>query len=88
MRKVWRWLLCRIGWHVGVHHDGTFYCMCCSFKAPDYGRMAGKTTDPGGVDGLPYDRPYAAGFNKVDPEEGARQGGDPYDPDSGRDLPI
>lgn len=39
------------------------------------------SADPS-IDGPPYDRPRAAGFDVVDPEEGARAGGDPGGPGS------
>jgi hypothetical protein len=90
VRAVLLWLSCRVGQHAGICVDGVFLCDRCNFVAHyhAHGRMGTKTTDPGGVDGPPYDRPYAEGWYGIDPEAGARQGGDPDDPDSGRDLPL
>jgi hypothetical protein len=79
-----RRLHCRLVGHDPVVGDQALYCMRCGTRWP-----TGKTTDPGGVDGPPYDRPEAAGFSGINPGVGARAWGDEFlGDDPGHDLPL
>lgn len=70
LAAVWHRLLCRFGRHTGVCVGGNYRCAYCAFVHP-YLPGGAHTTDPGGMDGPPYDRPGPWGG--VDPEVGARQ---------------